>query len=130
MKKYAYTVLVVEDEPMTRRTLCRMLERIDCRGVEAESIEQAQEKFNAETTDLIVLDIQLRDSDGISQCAAWREAGVTVPIVICSSHNERQTVEEAIKAGATDFIIKPFQTNDVKERIARHLPKRDVPSEK
>ena len=111
---------------MTRRTLCRMLERIECKGVEAESIEQAQELYDASSPDLIVLDIQLRDGDGLAQCTAWREAGVTVPIVICSSHNERETVHRAIKAGATDFIIKPFQTHDVKERIAGHLPKSDI----
>lgn len=108
---------------MTRRTLCRMLERLGCRGYEADSIEAAKEKFAAIEPVLVMLDLQLKDGDGLELCKHLRSMGATVPIVICSSHNEREIVTAAIEAGATDFIIKPFQAPTVRERLARHLPR-------
>lgn len=108
---------------MTRRTLCRMLERLDCKGYEAESLEQARAKYESVSPVLIMLDLHLRDGNGLDFCRELRANGVKVPIVICSSDNEREAVTAAIEAGATDFIIKPFQAPTVRERLQKHLPR-------
>ncbi len=74
-----------------------------------------------EKVDLILLDVQMPIMDGVETLKEIRthENGVTVPVIFLTSKKDTQTVLEGSKLGIMDYITKPFDTEDLKERIER-----------
>lgn len=104
------TVLVVDDEASIRLPARFSLENSGFSVVEAEDAEEALEMFDEKSPDLVLLDVMLEGSDGLSVCQTIRnrERGEHVPIVIMTSFDDEQTINSAFEAGATDFVTKPI----------------------
>jgi DNA-binding response OmpR family regulator len=81
-----------------------------------------------EAVDLILLDVQMPDMDGIETLEAIRKRskGVMIPVIFLTSSNDRETVMEGMRLGIVDFIVKPFQREDLLFRIDRTLKKQGV----
>lgn len=111
------TILVVEDEVKITRFIKKGLEMEHYTVDVAYDGEEALEKAEVNTYDLIILDLMLPKIDGIEVCKKIREAKVDAPVIMLTA---RDTVEDRIKgldAGADDYLIKPFSFGELLARI-------------
>jgi len=102
------SVLVVDDEPDIRLLLQEILEDEGYAVAVAESASAAQTFIDEQTPDLVLLDIWMPDTDGISLLKTWRQSGdLQFPVIMISGHGTVETAVEATRHGAVDFIEKP-----------------------
>jgi DNA-binding NtrC family response regulator len=104
-------ILIVDDEP----DICALIQEIlEDEGYEisaAENAEKAREARRARRPDLILLDIWMPDTDGISLLKEWvGDAGLDTPVIMMSGHGTVETAVEATRLGAYDFLEKPLST--------------------
>lgn len=104
------TVLVVDDEPDIRSTVSEILEEEGYRVVLAENADVAREVRAKEQPDVVLLDIWMPGTDGISLLREWAEAGAlsASPVIMMSGHGNVETAVAATRLGAWDFIEKPI----------------------
>ncbi|TVS10429.1 MAG: sigma-54-dependent Fis family transcriptional regulator [Wenzhouxiangella sp.] len=101
-------ILVVDDEPDIRELIADILGDEGHEVVAAADAAAAREQRRSQTPDLILLDVWMPDTDGISLLREWREAGaLDCPVVMISGHGSVETAVEATRLGAYDFIEKP-----------------------
>ncbi|OGS01060.1 MAG: hypothetical protein A3G41_05175 [Elusimicrobia bacterium RIFCSPLOWO2_12_FULL_59_9] len=114
------TILVVEDEPATREVLRRTLEQEGYRVCLASDGEEAVEMLRRESTDMILLDLVLPGINGWEFCRAVRgePALAHIPIIIITAKDSPAYQQKAFDLGANDYILKPFDLEEVKSRIA------------
>lgn len=104
-------ILVVDDEPEICRLLKEILEDEKYDVSTAENAEAARHAFQQHRPDLVLLDIWMPDTDGISLLKEWIRDGVAeLPVIMISGHGTVETAVEAIRVGAYDFIEKPLST--------------------
>jgi len=102
-------VLVVDDEPDIRGLVKEILEDEGYEVATAENAQAAREARRARKPDLVLLDIWMPDTDGISLLREWTsERGPDCPVVMMSGHGTVETAVEATRLGAYDFIEKPL----------------------
>jgi len=109
-------VLVLDDERLVRWSLSQRL-RAD--GIEVTEASTAAEAIQAAPPDAAILDYRLPDGDGISVLKKLRAVDPDLPVMMLTAHNDTDLIVEAIKAGASDYITKPFEVDDVALRLSR-----------
>ncbi|MGE0707900.1 MAG: sigma-54-dependent transcriptional regulator [Planctomycetota bacterium] len=114
------TVLVVDDEPLVRRSLKEFLSGRGYEVREAETGALALERFR-EGVDAVLLDFNLPDLDGIEVLAAMRALDPTPPVVMLTAHSSVERAVKAMQAGATHFAAKPFDLEDISALLERSL---------
>ena len=115
-------ILVVDDEPDIRRLVKEILEDERYQVVTAEDATTAREAYANERLDLVLLDIWMPDTDGISLLKEWSRSGTPdVPVVMMSGHGTVDTAVEATRLGATDFIEKPLSMGKLLVTVERAL---------
>ncbi|GMR19431.1 MAG: sigma-54 dependent transcriptional regulator [Gammaproteobacteria bacterium] len=101
-------ILVVDDEPDIRRLIKEILEDENYSVVTAENAAVAKSCYSEHPPDLVLLDIWMPDTDGITLLKEWSEdQNVSAPVVMMSGHGNVETAVEATRLGAFDFIEKP-----------------------
>ncbi len=102
-------ILFADDDVGMRLLIRESLERSGFHVLEAENGEQLLNLFEIETPDLIMLDVMMPDIDGFTLCKQIRESdsGKNVPILLVTGCDDLDSIDEAYKVGATDFISKP-----------------------
>ncbi|MPZ36990.1 MAG: response regulator [Rhizobiales bacterium] len=103
-------ILIVDDDPVQRRLLQSMLARSGYDVVIAEGGDAAAAMLtggDAGPIDAVVLDLVMPDLDGLGVLARIRDAGLTVPVIVQTAHGGIDNVISAMRAGATDFVVKP-----------------------
>lgn len=115
-------VLVVEDEAKLRRVLASAL-RADYDVVTARDGEEALAVARTNMPDAILLDLRLPRLDGmhVLRCLKMSPETVEIPVVILSVNASSQSLLDAQHLGAIEYLIKPFQIQDVRESIRRSL---------
>jgi CheY-like chemotaxis protein len=118
------TVLVVDDYDDVRVTTRRALESFGYRVLEAASGTEAVKVAQAESPDLILMDLSMPAMDGFATIHQLRRLiGLRdVPVIAFSAHTSREIREDALAAGCRDFITKPVQIEKLKSIVERHLP--------
>jgi DNA-binding NtrC family response regulator len=111
-------VLVVDDERLVRWSLTQRL-RAD--GMEVIEAGSSAEALQARELDAAILDYRLPDGNGISVLRRLREIDPDLPVVMLTAHKDVDIVVEAVKAGASDYVTKPFEVNDVALRLTRAI---------
>ena len=102
-------ILVVDDEPDIRILLKEILEDEGFEVTAAENAAQARDARRMRRPDLILLDIWMPDTDGITLLKEWSDGShVDVPVIMMSGHGTVETAVEATRLGAYDFIEKPL----------------------
>lgn len=115
-------ILVVDDEIGIRELLSEILYDEGYQVVLAENAEQARAARQGGRPDLVLLDIWMPDTDGISLLKEWASAGLlTMPVVMMSGHGTIDTAVEATKIGATDFLEKPITLQKLLTTVSRAL---------
>lgn len=111
------TVYIVDDEEPVRKAL-RFLAKSD--GLKSESFETAQaflDSLDRIESGCLLLDVCMPDMTGLELQQALHEHKVEIPVIIITGHADVPTAVQAMKGGATDFIEKPFDSEELLERI-------------
>lgn len=116
------TILVVDDENGVRQSF-NMVLKDDYHVLLASNGEEAMEIFKKNRIDLILMDIRLPDTDGISLLKKLKEIEPNTEIIMVTAVKEIKTAVKAIKIGAYEYVIKPFVVDDVLTIIGRALEK-------
>lgn len=115
-------ILVVDDEPDIRSLVREILEDEGFEVSVAENAEQARQARRARRPDLVLLDIWMPDTDGISLLKEWSQAdNVDIPVIMISGHGTVETAVEATRLGAYDFIEKPLSIAKLLVTVRRAL---------
>jgi DNA-binding NtrC family response regulator len=115
-------ILVVDDEPDIRRTVAEILADEHYKVVTAESAAAAREAWKRQRPDLVLLDIWMPDTDGITLLKEWSRSGDRgTPVVMMSGHGTVETAIEATRHGAYDFIEKPVSMGKLLVTVERAL---------
>src|ERR1700675_1705958 len=114
------TILIVDDEPAARYGLRRALES-KYRVAEADSAEAAREALTREQPDLVLLDVVLPGQSGIEFLRWMREQGSELPVLIVSALDTAKTAVEALQLGAADYLVKGFELEELRQRVANLL---------
>ena len=107
------TILVVDDEENIRHMLSLLLKKEGYRVRVAEDGEQALKELLAREFDIVLCDIRMPRIDGMQLLGELSERGVETTMIVMSAYGSVDTAIEAIKAGAYDYISKPFQRDEV-----------------
>lgn len=114
-------VLVADDNLSVRRILCLFLQGAGYETVEARNGKEALELARSARPALLVLDVMMPMLDGFAACRLLKADPATrdMPIIICTAKNRKEDLIEAIKAGAEDYIVKPFNKETVLAKVER-----------
>jgi len=110
-------VLVVDDEPRLAQGLAETLEAAGYAADRAHDAAQADELARTESYDAIVLDLGLPGTDGLTLLAAWREAGLVVPVLLLTARSTWSDKVRGIDGGADDYVVKPFHPDELLARL-------------
>jgi CheY-like chemotaxis protein len=118
-----WSVLVVDDEPLTQDLLRLMLEPAGFRVTGAEHGLEALQKIQQSKPDIMILDVMMPHMDGITVCRKVRSNPETadLPIVMLSGKTHLNAVEEGIEAGANRYLAKPMSRNDLIQNLREVL---------
>ncbi|MEM8952080.1 MAG: sigma-54 dependent transcriptional regulator [Pseudomonadota bacterium] len=115
------SVLVIDDEPGMRNFLLKVLSE-NCAKVDViEDTREASRLMDESGYDVIVLDNIMPEKTGLQWLAEQREIGLFSETILITAHADLDTAISAIRAGASDFLLKPFRSNQVLNAIARSL---------
>ncbi len=114
-----YSVLVVDDEELTLRTISRGLRAEGYEVCTAGSGEDALRVFGEENPDLILLDIVLPGIDGVEVLRRMKSANPAAIVLMMSAYHMVDRAVEAMKAGAYDYLVKPFHLDDLMTTLQR-----------
>ncbi|MEM1274995.1 MAG: sigma-54 dependent transcriptional regulator [Pseudomonadota bacterium] len=114
-------VLVIDDEPGMRNFLAKVLTG-NCAKVDvAEDTQHASRLLDETSYDVIVLDNVMPDQTGLEWLAEQRQIGLFSDAILITAHADLDTAIRAIRVGASDFLLKPFRSNQVLNAIAHSL---------
>jgi len=116
-------ILIVDDEPDIREMVAAFLEDESYETYCVANAQDAQAYLNTDTPSLAILDIWMRDSsmDGISLLNWIKDSYPDIPVIMISGHGTVEMAVNAIKAGAYDFIEKPFKAEKLVFMVKRAL---------
>ena len=114
------SILIVDDDPTNLEYLSALVEAL---GYTAETASSGREALNRlaqpPRPDLVVVDVVMPELDGIETLRRYRAGGGKAPVVMCSALDESETVVKAMRSGATDYITKPFNPEELREILER-----------
>ncbi len=116
-QEHSYTILVIDDDPAFQRSMKRLLKGY--RVLQALSFRHGLEHFERERPDVVLVDINLPDGDGLVLMELLRNIDSSVPVIVISGRYDVDTTTRALKGGAYDFLPKPLD----KERFESTLKK-------
>ncbi len=116
-------VLVVDDMPRNLQILSTILDNEGYDITFANNGRQAIEVANSASPDLILLDVMMPEMDGFEACKILKSTEKTkdIPIIFITGRSQSEDIIEGFKAGAVDYVTKPFNTIEMVSRIHNHL---------
>ena len=115
-------ILIVDDAAFMRMMIKDILEKNGFEVVgEASNGIKAVELYKKERPDVVTMDITMPDMDGIEAVKEIKAFDPAARVIMCSAMGQQTMVMDAIRAGARDFIVKPFQADRVLEAIKKAL---------
>jgi two-component system chemotaxis response regulator CheY len=116
--------LVVDDSAVMRKVVIGALSRADITDVDqAADGQEAVRAVESSDYDLVLMDWNMPNMLGIDAVKAIRALGKTMPIIMVTTEAEKSRVVEALKAGANNYIIKPFEPATIVQKITEVLDK-------
>ena len=110
------TVLVVDDEPIIRDVVVRYLEQEGFRTLQAGDGETARGLLERETPSLVVLDLMLPGTDGLTLCR-WIRSRSDLPVIMVTALGEETDRIAGLELGADDYVSKPFSPRELVARV-------------
>jgi two-component system, chemotaxis family, chemotaxis protein CheY len=116
------TVLIVDDAAFMRMVLKKILTENNYEVVgEAGTGEIGIQQYKSLRPDIVTMDITMPDMGGLTAVTEIKKIDPAAKIIMCSAMGQQAMIVEAIRAGAADFIVKPFQEERVLESLRRIL---------
>ena len=115
------TLLVVDDERHIRRVLQLSLGDAGYRVLEADSFAAAAAVLAAQRVDLLLTDLQLPDRSGLELLQEVRATRPDLPVILITAYGTVESAVQAIRAGAFDYVMKPFRMEELEALVARAL---------
>ena len=113
------SVLVVDDERLSRVTMVRQLADAGCRTTATASGDAALVQLALETWDVVLTDLRMPGMDGLELLARIRREYPDTDVLLMTAHASIETAVAAMRAGAADYLTKPFHFNELQHRLAR-----------
>jgi len=118
-------VLIADDAAFIRMKLRKALEELGLEVIEAANGAEAVQQFNAHRPDLVLMDITMPEMDGLAALKAIVAQDASAQVVMVSALGQESVVMQALQAGAKDFVVKPFQPDQIKQVVQRWLQGND-----
>lgn len=113
-------ILIVDDAAFMRMMIKDILAKNGYEVVaEAANGVEAVELYKSHQPDLVTMDITMPEMDGIEAVKQIKAVNPAAKVIMCSAMGQQSMVMDAIKAGANDFIVKPFQADRVLEAVKK-----------
>ena len=115
------TCLIVDDSKTIRTVARRMFEELEFHAEEAEDGQQALDACLREMPDVILLDWHMPNMNGLEFLKKLRQSarGGEPVVVFCTTENDIERIQEALGAGADEFIMKPFDADIIESKLAQ-----------
>jgi DNA-binding NtrC family response regulator len=123
------TILIVEDEAKMRRLLELNLGEDGFTTLSAGDAESGLKLLRENTVDLVVTDLKLPGMNGLEFLQAIKRQNAALPVVVMTAFGTVETAVEAMKAGASDYVLKPFSLSEMRMVIRKELDVRDLREE-
>ena len=123
------SILIVEDEPKMRRLLEMNLADQGFTTHSAGDAEAGLKLINTETIDLVLTDFKLPGINGLEFLQAVKRANAALPVVIMTAYGSVESAVEAMKVGASDYVLKPFSLAEMVMVVRKELDARNVREE-
>ena len=114
-------VLLVDDDPGVSEVIGLLLEREGYAVESAATLKEALTRVDTRPPDVVVTDLKLPDGTGLDVIAVLRGRHPGLPIVMITSYSSMESAIAALRAGANDYVIKPFDNDEFLRAIARAL---------
>ncbi len=115
-------VLVADDSGVMRKIIIRSLNAVGVTDVvEAADGAEGWEKLQSERVDLILTDWNMPNVNGLEFLRKIRESGSDLPVIMITTEAEKAKVIEAIQAGVTDYLCKPFESEELREKLDKYI---------
>jgi DNA-binding NtrC family response regulator len=115
------TVLIVDDEPLSRWSVSETLTDAGYRVAEAGDAASALRAVSATPTDVVLLDMLLPDADDLETLTAMHKIAPATPIILMTSYGSRELFAEATARGAFASVNKPFEMSELPDLVGRAL---------
>lgn len=109
------TLLYVEDDELIYKNTITIFERFFDNIIFAENGEEGLSKFEENSIDIIISDINMPVMDGITMMEKIKQKGSSVPSVLLTAHNEKRFLEEAKRLQIEGYLLKPIKLNNLLE---------------
>jgi two-component system response regulator AtoC len=113
--------LVVDDERKMRRVLQILLERMGIESCAAESAEEAFHRLETERVDVVLTDLRMPGASGLDLLTRVHELDPDVPVIVLTAYGTIGTAVDAMKRGAFDYVLKPFDVEAIELTIRKAL---------
>jgi CheY-like chemotaxis protein len=123
-----YSLLLVDDEEANRLLLSRRLEQAGYHVTQAEHGRHALQLMAMERFDLVLLDMSMPEMDGLATLDAVKssETLLDIPVVMLTADNNRESIIHCLSLGAADYLIKPVNPVELKQRVRHCLETKAV----
>lgn len=124
------SILVVDDNPHSRRLFEVVLEQNDFKPISACDCREAAEILEREQISLILLDVMMPGMDGFAFTEMLRREGATVPILMITAKDTPRDIEAGFRAGTDDYMVKPVNETEMILRIRALLRRAQITAER
>ncbi len=122
-------ILLVDDSRTIRNIQKNVLKQIGHEDVvEANDGMEALTAINADRPDLVLVDWNMPNMDGLTLVKKIRETDKALPLIMVTTEAEKARVVEALKAGVNNYLAKPFEPNTLAQKIKQTMEKAGVPA--
>lgn len=111
------TVFIVDDDSDVRRAVSLLVRSVDLDAVSFSSAQEFLDKYDDQKPGCLILDVRMPGMTGLQLQQEMAARGIRLPVIFVSAHGEIPTATAVIRAGAVDFIPKPFSPQTLLERI-------------
>src|SRR5258708_11819495 len=129
MSKVNESVLVVEDDAELREALVDTLRAADLSALSAPDAPAALQLLESEEIALVISDVQMPGPNGYQLLSSIRQLRPDLPVVLMTAHGTVAQAVSAMREGATDYIVKPFDAQALIDMARRQLAARVIPHE-
>jgi len=116
-----YRILVVDDDYASRILLNKVLEQDGYRVTTASDGSEALELLRRETYDVVISDLIMEHVGGLELLKQIKEGGIEVAVILLTGHASIETAIEAVRLGASDYLMKPVNTEELKVRLRKTI---------
>lgn len=120
-------IMLVDDSRTIRNIQKKVLAQLGFEEIEeAADGVQALEKYKENKPDLMLVDWNMPNMDGITLIKTIRQTDKEIPLIMCTTEAEKTRIIEALKAGVNNYVVKPFTAEALSEKISQTLTKLGV----